>query len=64
MRMILAIFLPFLHFFMAGRAGAGMICLLLQLSIVGWHVASFWAVYDLARRDGRNEAGYASATVN
>ncbi len=47
MRLLLAIFLPFLVFFTIGRPIAGIICLLLQLTILGWLPAALWAVYSL-----------------
>lgn len=48
MRLFLAIFLPFLAFFTIGRPFAGLICLFLQMTLIGWVTASFWAVYALA----------------
>ena len=36
MRLILAILLPWLQFFTIGRPLAGIICLLLQLTLIGW----------------------------
>ncbi len=47
MRLLLAIFLPFAVFFTIGRPLAGIICLLLQITILGWIPAAFWAVYAL-----------------
>jgi len=49
MRLLLAIFLPFLSFFTIGRPVAGVICLLLQLTILGWLPAAIWAVYALGQ---------------
>ncbi len=51
MRLVLAIFLPFVLFFTIGRPVAGVICLLLQLTVLGWIPAAFWAVYSLSRYD-------------
>ena len=48
MRFILALILPFLMFFTIGRPFQGLICLALQLTIVGWLVATLWAVYALS----------------
>lgn len=47
MRLLLAIFLPFAVFFTIGRPLAGVICLLLQITILGWLPAAIWAVYAL-----------------
>ncbi len=47
MRLLLAIFLPFLVFFTIGRPFAGIICLILQFTLIGWLPAALWAVYAL-----------------
>ncbi|MCR2829623.1 YqaE/Pmp3 family membrane protein [Acidithiobacillus ferrooxidans] len=49
MRLFLAIFLPFLVFFTIGRAIAGIICLILQITLIGWVPAAIWAVYALSQ---------------
>ena len=49
MRLLLAIFLPFLVFFTIGRPIAGIICLLLQITLIGWLPAAIWAVYSLGQ---------------
>ncbi|HJW23458.1 MAG TPA: YqaE/Pmp3 family membrane protein [Rhodocyclaceae bacterium] len=49
MRLILAIFLPFLSFFTIGRPFAGIFCLVLQLTLIGWLPAAIWAVYALGQ---------------
>jgi len=49
MRLIIAIFLPWLTFFTIGQPIAGMICLLLQLTLIGWIPATIWAVYALGQ---------------
>lgn len=49
MRLILAIFLPFLVFFTIGRPIAGVVCLILQLTLIGWLPAAIWAVYALSQ---------------
>lgn len=49
MRLILAIFLPFVAFFTIGRPFAGILCLLLQLTLIGWLPAAIWAVYALGQ---------------
>lgn len=48
MRLILAILLPWLHFFTIGRPFAGIWCLLLQITIIGWLPAAIWSVYSLS----------------
>jgi uncharacterized membrane protein YqaE (UPF0057 family) len=49
MRLLLAIFLPWLQFFTIGRPFAGVICLLLQLTLIGWLPAALWSVYALSQ---------------
>lgn len=49
MRLVIAIFLPFLLFFTIGRPIAGIVCLILQLTLVGWIPAAIWAVYALSQ---------------
>jgi uncharacterized membrane protein YqaE (UPF0057 family) len=49
MRLVIAIFLPFLLFFTIGRPLAGIVCLILQLTLIGWIPAAIWAVYALSQ---------------
>ena len=49
MRLLLAIFLPFAVFFTIGRPIAGIICLILQITLIGWIPAAMWAVYALSQ---------------
>ena len=49
MRLLIAIFLPFLVFFTIGRPVAGLICLVLQITLIGWIPAALWAVYALSQ---------------
>jgi len=49
MRLILAILVPWLNFFTIGKPIAGIICLILQLSLIGWLPAAIWSVYSLGQ---------------
>jgi uncharacterized membrane protein YqaE (UPF0057 family) len=49
MRLLIAFILPWLTFFTIGRPLAGMVCLILQLTILGWIPATIWAVYALSQ---------------
>ncbi len=51
MRLLIAILLPFLLFFTVGRPFAGIICLILQITLIGWAPAAIWAVYALSQFD-------------
>jgi hypothetical protein len=47
MRLLLAIFLLWVQFFTIGRPIAGVICLFLQIILIGWIPAAIWSVYAL-----------------
>jgi uncharacterized membrane protein YqaE (UPF0057 family) len=49
MRLLIALILPWLTFFTIGRPIAGGICLLLQVTLIGWLPATIWAVYSLSQ---------------
>jgi uncharacterized membrane protein YqaE (UPF0057 family) len=49
MRLLLAIFMPFLSFIFIGRPFASIFCLLLQITLIGWAPAAIWAVYALGQ---------------
>lgn len=49
MRLIIALLLPWLTFFTIGRPFAGIICLILQITLIGWIPATLWAVYVLSQ---------------
>jgi len=49
MRLLLAIFLPFISFFTIGRPIAGLVCLFLQVTLIGWIPAAIWAVFALGQ---------------
>jgi len=49
MRFLLALFLPFVAFFTIGRPIAGVVCLILQCTLIGWLPAAIWAVYSLGQ---------------
>lgn len=49
MRLLIAFLLPWLTFFTIGRPFAGIFCLILQVTILGWIPATIWAVYALGQ---------------
>ena len=49
MRLIIALILPWLVFFTIGRPLAGLVCLILQVTLIGWLPAAIWAVYALSQ---------------
>ena len=49
----IAILLPWLSFFLRGKIITGIICIVLQITLIGWIPAAIWAVMSL--RNGRQE---------
>lgn len=49
MRFLLALLLPWLQFFTIGKPISGLVCLLLQLTVIGWIPATIWSVYALSQ---------------
>ncbi|NQV60002.1 MAG: YqaE/Pmp3 family membrane protein [Alphaproteobacteria bacterium] len=49
MRLLIALLLPWLLFFTIGRIFAGIVCLILQVTVIGWVPAAIWAVYALSQ---------------
>jgi len=49
MRFLIALIFPWLTFFTIGRPIAGIICLVLQITLIGWLPATIWAVYALSQ---------------
>ena len=47
MRLLLALIVPWLQFFTIGRPFAGIICLFMQLTLIGWIPATIWSVHAL-----------------
>ncbi len=48
--LLIAILLPWLSFLLRGRIFHFIICLLLQITLIGWLPAAIWAVVDLQNR--------------
>jgi TM2 domain-containing membrane protein YozV len=42
--LLIAILFPWLSFFLRGKIIQGIICLVLQITLIGWLPATFWAV--------------------
>ena len=54
---LIAILLPWLSFLLRGKLLSGILCILLQITLIGWLPAAIWAVVSLsnARADKRTE---------
>ncbi|KMQ67852.1 iduronate sulfatase [Chryseobacterium sp. FH2] len=55
--MLIAILLPFLSFILRGKIITGIICLILQITLIGWLPAAIWAALSLnnERAEKRNK---------
>jgi uncharacterized membrane protein YqaE (UPF0057 family) len=62
MRYVIAFFFPFLSLMLQGKIISGLVCLILQITIIGWIPAFIWAVTSLNRMyaDRRNRELMAS----
>jgi uncharacterized membrane protein YqaE (UPF0057 family) len=49
MRLLVAILLPWLAFFTIGRPLAGLLCLILQITLIGWVPAAIWAAFAVGQ---------------
>lgn len=49
MRYVIAFFFPWLSLFLQGKIISGFVCLILQLTLIGWIPAFIWAVTALDR---------------
>lgn len=49
MRYVIAFFLPWLSLILQGKILPGIICLILQITIIGWIPAFIWALVSLNR---------------
>ncbi len=54
---LIAIFFPFISFLLRGKILTAIICLILQITLIGWIPAAVWAVLSLqnSRADRRNK---------
>jgi uncharacterized membrane protein YqaE (UPF0057 family) len=54
---LIAIFFPFVSFLLRGKILTAIICLILQITLIGWVPAAIWAVISLqnSRADRRNK---------
>lgn len=53
---LIAIFFPSLSFLLRGKLLTALLCLILQITLIGWIPAAIWAVLSLqnSRADKRN----------
>ena len=53
---LISVLIPWLSFFLRGKVLSGILCLVLQVTLIGWLPAAIWAVVSLS--DSRNEKLY------
>lgn len=63
---LLAILLPWLSFFIRGKILAGILCIILQITLIGWLPAAIWAVmsYSNSKTEKKLEQIQKSISVN
>jgi len=44
---LIAVLLPWLSFFLRGKILSGLLCIVLQITLIGWLPAAIWAVASL-----------------
>ena len=54
---LVAIICPWLAFMIRGNIGLGILCLILQITLIGWIPATIWAIVHISNKnaDVRNE---------
>ena len=55
--LLIAILIPALSFFLRGKIFSGILCIILQITLIGWLPAAIWAVVSLnnARAERRTD---------
>ena len=49
MSLLIALIFPWFAFFTIGRPFAGILCLILQITLIGWLPAAIWAAYAVSQ---------------
>lgn len=55
MRYLLALFIPWLTFFTMGKVIQGVLCLILQITVIGWLPATIWAFFVISDYNRKQE---------
>jgi hypothetical protein len=48
---LIALIFPWLAFMMKGSFGLGLLCLLLQMTLIGWIPATIWAIVHINNKN-------------
>ena len=54
MMILIAVLFPWLSFFLRGKIFSGILCVILQFTLIGWLPAAIWAV--ASRLDAKNKS--------
>jgi uncharacterized membrane protein YqaE (UPF0057 family) len=60
---LLAILLPWLSFLLRGKLLSGIICLILQITLIGWVPAAIWAAYSLSESKSKKRINQLEARL-
>ena len=55
MRYLLALFIPWITFFTMGKFIQGILCLILQITLIGWLPATIWSFVVISNYNQRKE---------
>lgn len=55
MRYLLALLCPWLSFFTIGKVFSGLLCLVLQITIIGWLPATIWSFFSISDYNRKKE---------
>lgn len=55
MRYVLALLCPWLVFFTIGKVFSGVLCLILQVTLIGWLPATIWAFFSISDYNRKKE---------
>lgn len=55
MRYIIALFCPWFVFFTMGKLFQGLLCLFLQITIIGWLPATIWSFFSISDYNRKKE---------
>lgn len=59
---LIAVLFPWLSFFLRGKIFSGILCLILQITLIGWLPAAIWAV--ASRLDAKNRRRFENLNKN
>jgi len=59
---LIAILFPWLSFFLRGKIIQGIVCLVLQMTLIGWLPAAIWAV--VSRSEAKTQKAIKQAEKN